>query len=225
MWTPDGDRIVFASSRDGALNLYSRAADGTGEVERLTTSEHRQRSFSFSPDGQTLMFAEATSGIHIARLSMDGDREGEWLLEGDLLGFHPEISPDGRWLAHTSLDRQVYVRPFPNVGDGRWQISPDGGIMPMWEPNGDELFYMHGSGALMVVDVDTDPTFSRGQAALVFEGPYRGTLAANNPRAFDISPDGKRFLMIKDPTALPSASQIILVQNWFEELTRLVPTE
>ena len=104
-------------------------------------------------------------------------------------------------------------------------MSPDGGFFPMWGPDGKELFYAQSQGTLMVVPVDTEPTFNRGNASLVFEGPYRGTASPANARAFDISPDGQQFLMIKENRDLFELSQIIIVQNWNEELKRLVPVD
>ena len=117
---------------------------------------------------------------------------------------------------------EVYVRPFPNVDDGQWQISTSGGTHPLWASNGRELFYRRGA-ALMTVAVQTEPSFTPGTPGVLFEGTYRTGLG----RSYDVAPDGQRFLMItagggaEDTSATAS---IVVVQHWLEELRRLVPT-
>ncbi len=184
LWTQDGRHVVFASTRDGTFNLYRKAADGTGQVERLTTSDNAQAPIAVSPDGRTLLFAElrAQTGIDIGTLSLDGDDQAvTWLLEDETDQAHTHVSPDGRWIAHTSDEsgrREVYVRPFPNVNDGRWQISRDGGFAPRWGPDSRELFFQSSDGPgtpvrLMVVENDTEPAFRPGVPRPLFEGPYQ----------------------------------------------------
>ena len=149
VWTKDGAQIVFAGSRDGGPPALLRlSADGTGQVEQLTTSVGTlgQAPFSFSPDGKALTFGEFRSGptaADTAILSMD-DGTTEPLLEGPGNQYFAEISPDGRWVAYVSNESgrdQVYVSPYPNVGDGRWPISTNGGVLPLWGPDSRELFY------------------------------------------------------------------------------------
>ena len=113
------------------------------------------------------------------------------------------------------------MRPFPNVDDGQWLVSAGGSVKPLWSPDGRELFYRRGA-ALMAVPVETDATFAHEAPEVLFEGDYHD---AANGRTYDISPDGQRFLMIKeDPGTGENARQMIVVQHWFEELRRLVPT-
>ena len=117
---------------------------------------------------------------------------------------------------------EVYVRPFPAVDDGQWQISTGGGTHPIWAFDGRELFYRRGA-TLMTVAVQTEPSFTRGTPEVLFEGTYFAGIG----RSYDVAPDGQRFLMIKegagtDDTSAPPS--LVLVQNWFEELRRLVPT-
>ena len=143
------------------------------------------------------------------------------------------ISPDGRWMAYESNESarlQIYVRPFPNVADAFYQISTDGGRTPVWAPNGRELFFVNGS-ALMAVAVQSTPTFSAGNVTTLFEG--RSILldgrmfASMTGRTYDVSPDGQRFLMIKEGTTdgnapLPS---MVVVEHWFEELKAKLPAK
>ena len=153
-------------------------------------------------------------------LSLEGSPEP--LLATEFNERNGEISPDGRWLAYQSNvsgQSEIYVRPFPNVQNGQWLISSGGGTRPLWGPDGRELFYLAPGARLMAVGVESEPSFAPGIAEEVFGGYYVGAPG----RTYDISPDGKRFLMIKE-SGSASSTEFILVQNWFEELKRLVPT-
>jgi len=224
IWTPDGQRVAFGSS-DAPLSW--KAADGTGEVEILVESS-RQVPQAFSSDGTALVFQDRTpSGYYLGMLSLDGERTSTLLLETKFGERNAALSPDGRWMAYQSNESgqfEVYVRPFPDVNGGRWQVSSSGGSWPLWNPNGREFFYA-GSEGMMAVPIETEPTFTQGPADLLFGlGPY---LTGQPNRRIDIPPEGDRFLMLKtgggsDETA--ETTSIIVVQNWFEELKRLVPT-
>ncbi len=163
VWTPDGRYVTFSSNRHGrAQNIYWKRADGGGEAQRLTESEHTQPPNSWSPDGKSLVFMEVgpqTSG-DLWTLPMEEDGAGG-LKPGKPAPFliapfaerTPAFSPDGRWVAYYSDESggyEVYVRPFPGPG-GKWQISTSGGVMPTWSPNGKELFYRTGGNRIMVV--------------------------------------------------------------------------
>ena len=235
VWTPDGRRLIFASGREGGLNLFWRAVDGTGTIERLAEdSETQFFPFSISPDGQTLAVgagSDPRTDLSVVRL--DSGREVAPLLQTALSEENGEISPDGRWIAYTSNQgeggqEEVYVRPFPDVEGGRWQISTGGGLEPLWAPSGRELFYRavpYTQGRLMSVPVavQSGDTFEFGSPSVVLEAPYYFRGAGRN---YDVSPDGERFLMIKEGTTTEASGtrQIIVVQNWHEELRRLVPT-
>ena len=226
-WSSDGKRIAFNSDRaTGPLNLYWRASDGSGDAERLTTSDYLNAPSSFSPDGQLLAFQdnnpETGRDIWVLRLS---DRKAQPFLRTPYEDTAPKFSPNGKWLAYSSNEsgrREIYVQPYPGPGGGKWQISTDGGQEPIWNPKGRELFYRSGS-KIMTVEVDTKSGFSVGKPRMLFEGPYMPT-SASFPY-YDVSPDGQRFLMLK-PTeqAQTAPTQINVVLNWFEELKRKVPT-
>ena len=224
-WTPDGTRVLFSSDRvGGEWNLYWKAADGTGEVERLTESANTQFGSSFSPDGESLVFCENQFDDRgdLRVLSLAGYRGAETLLATEFAERDAEIFPDGRWMAYQSDQSgqdEVYVRPFPNVDDGQWQISTSGGEYPLWASNGRELFYVRRT-ALMTVPVQTGSSFTPGTPEVIFEGDY----FTGASRSYDVTPDGQRFLMIKANVGGEGpSSRVILVQNWFEELRRLVP--
>jgi len=152
VWTPDGKRIAFESNREGPYNVFWQLADGSGGLERLTTSEYLQGPSSWSPDGQLLAFHEINpaTGVDIWVLRL-GDpsassgqgRKAQPFLRTPFNEASPRFSPDGRWLAYISDESgryEIYVQPYPGPG-GKWQISAEGGRGPVWNPNGRELFY------------------------------------------------------------------------------------
>jgi len=223
-WTPDGKRLVFRSSRGGPGNLFWQLADGSGEPERLTTSNYNHQPSSFSPEGQLLAFVELTPTVGprawVLRLS---DRKAEPFLRTRFSESGPQFSPDGHFLSYASEESgrsEVYVQPFPGPGS-KWQISTEGGTEPLWNPNGQELFYRQGN-KMMVVDVVTQPAFSVGKPKMLFEGPY---LPTPSPLPnYSVSPDGQRFLMLKSVEER-QATQINVVLNWFEDLKKKVPAK
>jgi serine/threonine protein kinase/Tol biopolymer transport system component len=225
IWTPDGKRIAFQSNREGPVNIFWQLADGSGGLERLTTSDSLQAPTSWSPDGQLIAFVEINpiTGYDIWVLRM-GDRKAQPFLQTPFLESSPRFSPDGRWLAYVSDEsgpREIYVQPYPGPG-GKWQISTEGGTEPVWNPNGRELFYRRG-GKMMAVEITTQPSFAVGKPKLLFEGPYLPTPATFSN--YDVSPDGQRFLMLKPVEQAQAApTQINVVLNWFEELKQKVPT-
>jgi serine/threonine-protein kinase len=229
VWTPDSDRIVFASSRGGGqLNLFSKRVDGTGEVERVTTAEELQVPASISPDGKTVVLVRQTldTGYDVGIVAMDGEPAVQWMLAESFGETYPEVSPDGRWMAYASRESgrdEIYVRPFPNTEARRWIISRDGGTTPAWSPGGRELFYRGLNGEMMVVRVETETTFSPGNPEQLFEGDDFRVGGSPGGRAYDIDPTGDRFLMVRTGTGA-GMSEAVVVLNWTEELTRLVPT-
>jgi eukaryotic-like serine/threonine-protein kinase len=223
-WTPDGKRIAFSSNKEGQRNPFWQLADGSGGLERLTTSEFVQIPGSWSPDGQMLAFSEVNTStgydIWVLRLS---DHKAQPFLKTSFNENAPQFSPDGRWLAYASDESggyEVYVQPYPGPG-GKWQISTEGGREPMWNRNGRELFYRNGN-KMMAVEIITQPSFSAGTPKALFEGPYQ-TNPVSTPN-YDVSADGQRFLMLKAGEQADAPAQINVVLNWFEELKQKVPT-
>ena len=231
VWSPDGERVAFASGRDGSLNVFWKAADGTGEAERLTTGARKVPS-SWSPDGESLVLVvqhpETRGDIAVLPMDGDGTTEPETLVETEGNDYYAEISPDGGWMAYASSESgqmEVYVRPFPNVESGKWQVSQDAGSWPVWAPDGRQLFYRNSDLALMAAPIDIEPTFRPGNPIVLFDA--QNLLPASGPRAFDIAPDGQRFLMIKpyEGASEDARPQINIVENWYQELLERVPSQ
>jgi Tol biopolymer transport system component len=226
VWTPDGKRIAFDSSKAGGVsNIFWQLADGGGGLERLTTSEYNHIPMSWSQDGQLLAFFETNPttqrDIWVLRMS---DRETQPFLRTPFNEAAARFSPDGHLLAYVSDESgrfEIYVQPYPGPG-GKWQISTEGGKEPVWNRNGRELFY-RSEDKMMAVDIAAQPGFAAGTPRMLFEGQYQPT-RGTTPN-YDVSPDGQRFLMLKPVEQSQAApTQINVVLNWFEELKQKVPT-
>ncbi len=234
IWTPDGERITFASDREGTMSLYWQPADGSAPAERLTTAEDGTSHWpgSWSPDGQVLAFTVLTGKDLEIWTTSPGDEEYEieplYALEGrGHMG--PEFSPDGEWLTYSSgpvvTAHDIYVEPFPPTGR-RERISRDGGYWVFWSRDGSRLFYRALSSTagnrLRSVDIDTEPVFSFTNERTL--GP-EGFVVVGFHRDFDITPDGERFVMVfpEDESGAVPYTTINIVMNWFEELKERVP--
>ena len=237
---PDGKRIAFSSIRNGNSIIHWRAADGTGKDEPVVGSafpETATRNFplSWSGDGKILVvmqnfFPNGKANLNFGVLAMEGDSKYRPLLKEKYHESQPQISPNGRWMAYVSNESgqaQIYVRPFPEVDAGRWQVSTSGGNSPLWSRDGRELFYRSGD-AVILVPVKTEPAFSFETPKTLFRGAYRPGMPLS-PYQWDVSLDSKRFLMMKEAGATAStgggAPKINIVLNWFEELKQRVPAK
>ena len=227
-WTPDGLRVAFG--RDSPLSWM--AADGTGGVEQLMESGNP---LAFTPDGTALVYntpETVTRGLaqDLGVLALTGDRTSSLLWgETPYSESHADLSPDGRWLAYETYETgqsEVIVKPFPNVGDGGWQLTASGGKWPLWNPaayGGQELLYL-GPEGMMAVAINTDTTFRWDPPELLFAtaGYYAPLMTSPANRRMDIGPDGSRFLMFtEDDVAAVPGIQVVL--NWSEELKERVP--
>ena len=219
IWTPDGKRLTYHSDRGGGeWNLYSEPADGSGPVERLTTSAFEQYPVSWSPDGRALSFEEAdlATGPDIRILSLDGESRIRSFLDGPYGEWDGHFSPDGRLVAYTSIESgrlEVYVRPYPGPG-GRQQVSTAGGNSPLWARSGRELFYLNGA-KMMAVPMRGGPEPVGGPPVVLFEGAYDYVGQVAN---FDVTRDGQAFIMIRGDDGTNPWMQLNVEVNWFEEL-------
>ncbi len=227
VWSPTGEQVVFTSNRDGVPNLYRKNADGTGDVERLTTSPRTSLAADWLSDPGTVLFLE---GGDIHTLELEGDRPPTPLLETPFSEFNGAVSPDGRWIAYQSNedgDYDVYVRPFPDVGSGQWKVSASGGRLPVWSRDGSELFFLTGE-SVMAAAVTAGSTFSWDPPVALFRRPPAPAAGEGFTRAFDVASDG-RFLMRTASVAagadVGAAPELIAVFNWSVELAELVPLD
>ncbi len=228
VWTPDGKRVAFSFSPAGEglwRHIFWQSADLGAPPECVTSQAtlHQELPTSFSPDGRLLLldlfnFSDTSSSLtlwDIFVLPLTGERTLRPFLQTKSVEASARFSPDGRWVAYNSNESgryEVFVRPFPGPG-GKWQISTEGGDDPHWSRRGRELFYQQ-EDKLMIVDVETKPTFRAERPRMLFEGSFLD---------YDVSPDGTRFLMIKPDPAETSPAHVNVVLNWFEEVKRRVP--
>jgi Tol biopolymer transport system component len=230
VWTPDGSHVTFTDANP--RNLFWRRADGGEGPDRLTTSPNLQVPSSWSPDGKVLAFVEinSTSGEHIWLLPMDeGKAPPRPWLNTVFSESQPDWSPDGRWIAYTSNESgrsEVYVQSYPGPG-ARYTVSRDGGNSPAWAHDGHELFYLEPGTdekvTMMAVPVMATPRFSVGTPRKLFQGSFR---VSDGSRSYDVTADGRRFIMVQPREQAPlPVSQIVVVQNWGEELKRIAPTK
>lgn len=234
-WTPDGRAVTFLSDRPipadasrpaGRLALWQQSADGTSEARLLWGKDAPTDGFS-SPDGRWLVIDAAAP---------PGSKAG-----GDILAAHAEVdsasrrivatgydeggsalSPDSRWLAYVSNEQgkdEVFVRPFPDVSGGRWQVSSGGGSAPIWAHNGRELFYASGKN-MYVVELHPGPPFSAEPPRVLFAIPERVRTGSLMRGTFAITPDDQRFLMVQDKSWEDMAGKptMVVVENFFEEV-------
>jgi eukaryotic-like serine/threonine-protein kinase len=238
IWTPDGKQVLFWSGREGKFGgIYRKQADGTGEVEKVVLVPDRGLyPYALSRDAKTLIAAETTDASAKWDISMltGGDPQRKPLLQNpDFAEVQPRISPDGKWLAYVTAESgrsEVYVCSLPDVNKGRWQVSANGGVSPIWSPDGRELLYFsEDDGSVTSVPAETSPVFKPGTPKRLFSrAAYLG--GGSTPGTpWDIHPDGKRFLMMRTPNAaaLPQGGihRINVILNWFEELKQRVPVK
>ena len=216
-WTPDGQRVVFASNREGTYGLYWKRADGTGQDEPLLPGGHVPAWGSWSPDGKSYAFTEMRAGQpDIWILSSTGGRDSFPLLDSPSSEWGPGFSPDGKWIVYCSDESgrfEIYVRPRPGRAGDRQAVSLHGGEEPLWSRKGDELFYRSGP-QWMVVAVKSGEPLTLGDPRPLFSGDYFDGAGIS----YDVSPDGRRFLMLKTSRLARSSNRLVVVLNWHRQL-------
>jgi serine/threonine-protein kinase len=210
IWTPDGRRIVYASNSD----LWWIPSDGSGRPEVLFEANGGHTPGSVTPDGRAVIFhKEGSLKAGILALAFDSAPAAHMVIPARFNETAPALSPDGRWLAYQSDEagrNEVYVRPYPGLG-AQVPVSLSGGTEPVWARSGRELFYRSGD-SLMVASVTTSPSFAVTERHTLFSGTF---LNSGGFPEYDVTPDGKHFVMIRGGEA---RSALIALNNVFDRL-------
>ncbi len=236
-WMPDGKRVAFRTmnTATGRFEFVAKRADGIGPTELLASEQRSIATGVISADGQWRIYrSDATEGGRGDILALrTGDSVPVPLVATPAEERYPALSPDGRWLAYRSDEggsAEIWVRPFPNVNEGKFQVSLNGGTEPLWSHSGRELFYVTPGNELVAASVATSPAFvvTRRETLFAVPGGVNRNIAT---AAYDITPDDSRFLMIRSQTpglagavvSSTSGERVILVEHWVEELKARVP--
>jgi eukaryotic-like serine/threonine-protein kinase len=224
LWSPDGTRIVYEANQSGKWNLYQKASTGAGNEELLLESERPITPESWSPDGKSIVYALAAggkTGDDLWLLPLSESRKAVPLVNGLFNQRYSQISPDGKWLAFGSDETgrfEIYVIPFPS-GEGKWQISNNGGNFPRWRRDSRELFYKS-VGKVFAVEITANGSkLTPGTPKELFDA---GLVPLNHPgggpyHSYAVSNDGQRFLVTQPVSPVvsdPAASPIAVVLNW-----------
>lgn len=221
-WSPDGRSVTFSSTaKTGSIDIWTERADGGAPAVVQLRRKQNLFNAGWSPDRKWLIFmtdVAAPGAGDILAMRPGIDTSPAPLVATAFTEISPVLSHDGRWLAYSSNESgqsEIYVIPFPNTRAGKWAISTAGGTEPLWSHRGSELFYRDASGDLVAVEVNTNPTFSVGRSTALF--PAAGYTSLRFTPQYAVAPDDRRFLMIR-PVQTRSPDNIVVVENWFEEL-------
>jgi Tol biopolymer transport system component len=231
VWSPDGTQLSYRSGPFGRAVMWQVPADRSRAPRQVPATGVVQSAESWSPDGRTIVYTATNPGSppSIMAAHLDASREAAIVDQQKGPEGSPKFSPDGRWLAYCSMESgkpQAYVQAFPGPGP-KIQISTDGGTDPVWKRTGGELYYRNGD-SMMVVNVSTAPSFTAGRPRELWRGHYsHGMSTSCDPPGatssnYDVTADGKRFLMVKDDDQDRTASKrVVVVLGWARELSRM----
>ena len=222
-WSADGREVLYVNDRSGSGvgPAYAHRADGTGVARLLFASPTLDiGQVVASRDGRWLVLRTAPPGAGSTDIVglQAGDTALVPLVASPAAELYPALSPDGRWLAYASNESgapEIYVRPFPQTATAKWQVSTVGGREPVWARSGRELFYLNGKGEMVSAEVQTGATFSVGKQRMLF--PASDFARPGPVPSFSVSPDDKRFLMVREGEA-SQQSELIVAENWLEGL-------
>jgi Tol biopolymer transport system component len=223
VWSPDGKEIVFASNRNGQFDLYKKDARGTGAEELIFQSSGDKFPSDWSRDGKYVLYytVDPKTKADLWMVPMSGEHKPTPFLRTEFNETNALFSPDGRWVAYNSDESgtpETYVRPFLPAG-GKWQVSTQGGVQPVWRSDGRELYYVALDGKIMAAEVKPGSDFSAGLPVPLFDSGLRPEGLTESRSSFVVTPDGQRFLVntnAEEAARVP----ITVVVHWTAELKK-----
>jgi len=221
LWSPDGNTVVFASTRSGPGDLYTKTANGQGDETVLLKDDQLKFATDWSRDGRYLAYTsiDPKSSQNVWVLPMFGDKKPIAIATTDFVEGNGMFSPDGRFIAYRSDEsgrNEIYVRSFPQ-GTGKWQISTAGGSDPSWRGDGKEIFYRGADQRLMAVDIRLGDTVQAGVPQSLF--PSRVNVVGNVRNRYSPSVDGQKFLFVA-PLGRDAIAPTTVVLNWDADLRK-----
>jgi serine/threonine protein kinase len=220
VWSPDGRQIAFSSARSGLFQIYRKDLERGGDEELLTSGPNPKYVSDWSRDGRFLFFSEidpATAQDIWALPITEKGAKPIPLLKTPFLEANGVVSPDGKWFAYNSIDSgrwEVYVQPFPTAGGARWQVSTQGGRLPKWRGDGQELFFIGLDGSrVMAASVRTQGSGIESDTPKTL---FRLPIMLEVPSPYDVTSDGQRFLLLE--RTISQATPLAVVLNWQESL-------
>jgi Tol biopolymer transport system component len=217
IWSPDGTRILFTSSRNQIFGLFVKNADG-GQEEKLLDIDNSDKfdryPYDWSRDGKYILYTRGTE-LWVATLP---ELKARAFVVAPGMIKNSQFSPDGKWVAYASNESgkfEIYVTSFPGA-QGKWQVSSAGGTQPRWRGDTKELFYIAADGKIMAVPVNVGANFEAGAPAALFQAHAREFFATSEQVSYDVTKDGQRFLIntqVKNPDTHPMS----LILNWDAE--------
>jgi dipeptidyl aminopeptidase/acylaminoacyl peptidase len=218
VWSPDGTRVVFSSSRKQSFDLYLKNTDGAQEERAIEATPAQDKySSAWSVDGKFILY---TRGTELWFLTVP-EMRSQLFLKAPSAMKNAQFSPDGKWVAYASNESgkwEIYVTSFPDA-HGKWQVSNGGGDQPRWRGDGKELFYLAADGKIVAVPVKEGANFNSGAPVALFQANARQPVATSEQVVYDVTQDGQRFLIntyVKNGPVQP----MTVVLNWDAEMKK-----
>jgi tRNA A-37 threonylcarbamoyl transferase component Bud32 len=224
VWSPDGREVAFVRDSLNGSSVFARRADGSTPDRRLARLDRQVQEVAWSPDRRWILLRTDNGGPgagDIVGIRTGADSTPVPLVSSEFTELHPAVSPDGRWLAYTSIEsgaNEVYVRPFPATTGGRWQVSTGGGAEPRWSPDSRELFYLDGTDRLVAAQIRKGPTFEVTELRPLFDAS--GLTIDPFHQSYEVLSGGRGFLFLRQRQTSRTAAvpPVVLVENWFADV-------
>ena len=223
-WSPDGREVAFLRDSLNTTRVFVRPVDGSTPDHLLARIDAQIQEVAWAPDGRWLVLRTDNGGPgagDILGVRTSGDSIPVPLVTSPFTELHPAVSPDGRWLAYTSIEsgeNEVYVRPFPATTGARWQVSNGGGSQPRWSSDGRVLFYRDGNSGIVAAEVRAAPSFEITELRPLFNagGFYDDAFH----QSYAVLPGGRGFVFLRPHQAGRTAvgETVVQAENWLDDV-------